>query len=456
MPSLEIMKQCLLNIPVNDYWIISSFVKLYDSMLASYKVIPEPADTNIITLPEDVVEKTKEKAAMSASTLLQIEAYFIFCSIWTFGALLATQNDRDTYDEFLRERIGMTEPVDESANLTGIKRNLTSKSLISVHEIFKISDNSVSRPNFTLVLKRNLKVFDIIYDKERKDWVKWGEDSHDPHTSATESTDNREQPVPELIIVPTSIIMKTSFILKQLADSKKNVLLIGQTGTGKSILIRQIIKNQLGNPNSLPLFIPFNSNTTPSSLQDIIESKLERHRKGVLEPILGKYLIVIAEDVHMANADSHGTKPTLELMRQFFDHEGLYDSKFNDFKRLENVFFLASLAARPGQPLPSSTRILRHFTLIPLPQPTDKSLHEIFDMIFSEISSRFSERATRGLEQRIVDATISLFFKIENEFRPTPNRIHYTFNIREINSLFKGMSICNPKSIRKKENLVRL
>ena len=73
-----------------------------------------------------------------------------------------------------------------------------------------------------------------------------------------------------------------------------------------------------------------------------------------------------------------------------------------------------------------------------------------------EISKKFSERATRGIEDRIVTSTLSLYRKIEEEFKPTPNTVHYTFNIRDVGNVFKGMSLCNPKTIRKKDNLIRL
>ncbi|CAG9319005.1 unnamed protein product [Blepharisma stoltei] len=455
-PSLEIMRQCPLNIPTNDYWIVSSFIKLYDSMLSAYKAAPEQEDSSLIALPENITEKTKAKAAISASTLLQLEAFFIFSSIWTFGALLTDQSDKDSYDEFLKERVGLAEPTDESATFTSLKKSRTSRSVISSYQgHFKISEDTIPRPNFSLLLKRKLSIYDIIYDKDRKDWIKWGDDSRDPHNVIDEG-DNREQPAAELIIVPTSIITKTSYLIKLLSDSKKNILLTGQTGTGKSILVRQFMKFQLMDPGSLQLLVPFTSFTTSLGLQDQLESKLERHRKGVLAPIYGKYMVLVAEDIHMATQDEHGAKPTLELMRQFLDHEGLYDSKFSDFKTLENIFFLCSLTQKPQQMLATSIRILRHYALIPLSPPTEKLLHEIYDIIFGEISTRFSERATRGLEQRIVDATIALFFKIQEVFRPTPTRVHYNFNIRDINFLLKGMSICNPKSIRKKENLIRL
>ena len=97
-----------------------------------------------------------------------------------------------------------------------------------------------------------------------------------------------------------------------------------------------------------------------------------------------------------------------------------------------------------------STRILRHYTLFTLGQPTDHTLNEIFQLIFSELCTKFPERASRGLNNRVVEATIDLYREVQRTFKPTPSCVHYSFNIRDISTLFKGMSICNSKTMRKK------
>ena len=97
-----------------------------------------------------------------------------------------------------------------------------------------------------------------------------------------------------------------------------------------------------------------------------------------------------------------------------------------------------------------STRILRHYTLFTLAYPSDKTFVEIFGPIFKELCFKFPERATRGLETRVVEATLEVYRKVEAEFKPTPSKIHYTFNVRDISTMFKGMSICNTKTMRKK------
>ena len=258
------------------------------------------------------------------------------------------------------------------------------------------------------------------------------------------------------MIVPTRDITKASYIIELYAEAKKSLLITGPTGTGKSVLLKQFNAKKLKSTDFITTMINFTATITSESFQKRIESKLERHRKGILAPILGRNLIVVVEDIHMASQDAQGVHSSLELLRQWFDYAGWFDMKFSDFRKLENLFYIAAMTPRLGNEKSMSSRVLRHFALVTIGQPTDRTFHEIFETIYSEISKKFNERATRGIEERIVTATLDLYRKVEDEFKPTPNRIHYTFNIRDVGNVFKGMSLCNPKTIRKKDNLIRL
>jgi dynein heavy chain, axonemal len=395
-------------------------------------------------------QKESKNTGLSASALFTIESSFIFSTVWTFGSIMSNNKDKEGFDEFLRERIGIEDLSEDIPSISSIRKNIVQTTATSLN-YFNISPDIVQRPNFALPLKRKIKVFDMLYDKERKDWIKF-DDLVPPSTS----DNSPEKDSPELMIVPTHDITKAFYLIELYSDAKKSLLITGPTGTGKSVLLKQYMAKQLKSNEAITMMINFTATITSESFQKRVESKLERHRKGILAPVLGRHLIVIAEDVHMASQDVQGVHPSLELLRQWFDYSGWFDMKFSDFRKLENLFYIAAMTPRLGNEKSMSYRILRHFALITMGQPSDMTFHEIFETIYSEISKKFSERATRGIEDRIVTATLELYRKVEEEFKPTPNRIHYTFNIRDVGNVFKGMSLCNPKTIRKKDNLIRL
>ena len=52
-----------------------------------------------------------------------------------------------------------------------------------------------------------------------------------------------------------------------------------------------------------------------------------------------------------------------------------------------------------------------------------------------------------GLGSSIVDSTINIYEMITSQLLPTPNKSHYTFNLRDLSKVFQGMLMMDIKSI---------
>ncbi|CAG5929115.1 unnamed protein product [Menidia menidia] len=265
---------------------------------------------------------------------------------------------------------------------------------------------------------------------------------------------NRKQPFFETL-VPTIDTVRYGYLMENLLSVQRPVLFTGDTGVGKSVVARGLLNSIQENAGYLLVFINFSAQTSSARTQEIIESKLEKRRKNILGPPANKKLVVFVDDLNMPKLDRYGSQPPIELLRQFQDFSGFYDRNKFFWKEVQEMTIAAACAPPGGGRNPVSPRLIRHFSMLCLPTPSEQSLKQIFRAILSGFLSDFCQEV-RDCALRIVDAAVEIYKRLSVDLLPTPAKSHYVFNLRDLSKCVQGMLQCEASQVRNKTQVFRL
>ncbi|KAI5723048.1 hypothetical protein M8J76_000435 [Diaphorina citri] len=261
-------------------------------------------------------------------------------------------------------------------------------------------------------------IFDYFYDKRKNgQWMTWLETVERP----TFPPNLR----PSDLIIPTNVTCMQNFFINLYLQNDVPMMFVGPTGTGKSTIVLNLLLN-LSKDKYLPNIINFSARTSSNITQEMIMAKLDRRRKGVYGPAMGKKYIVFIDDLNMPQKETYGAQPAVELLRQIIDHKHLYD-----FQTVTRVDLKASHYGG---------RLLRHMNIISIDSFNEATLSKIFTSVLDwHFSKGFTDSIVK-LSKNIVAATFHVYSESTKVFLPIPSKSHYVFNLRDFAKVIMGLT----------------
>ncbi|XP_037073992.1 LOW QUALITY PROTEIN: dynein heavy chain 3, axonemal-like, partial [Pollicipes pollicipes] len=391
----------------SDLHLVWCFTKLYTCML------------------DEIAESTQPgKDPIHPNNLTNwVQGLFVFCLPWSIGALMTTES-RVAFDALLRDI------------LLGTNKEYPKP------KSFKLGKGQLCPESGLL--------YDFMYEKrDTGRWVRW-----------IDTVDKEQLQIPanakvSELTVATDETARQSFLLDTYLAHGVPVLMVGPTGTGKSAITNSFLA-QLPRERYVLNMISFSARTSAGQTQDIVMSKLDRRRKGVFGPVMGRKCVVFVDDLNMPQKEKYGAQPPVELLRQWIDHGHWYDKKDTSTLKLIDVLFVSAMGPPGGGRNDVTGRFVRHLNVIGIDEFRDEVLNKIFGAIVDWHFAKGFDTAVARFGRTLVEATRTVYAAMVSTFLPTPAKSHYVFNLRDMARVIRGVLLVPCAQLPDAAKLVRL
>ncbi|KFP53735.1 Dynein heavy chain 17, axonemal, partial [Cathartes aura] len=293
-------------------------------------------------------------------------------------------------------------------------------------------------------------IFDYYIDLETKKFMLWTE-------KVPKFELDPEVPL-QASMVHTTETIRIRYFMDLLMEKRRPVMLVGNAGTGKSVLMRDKLE-ALGADEYLVQSVPFNFYTTSAMLQAVLEKPLEKKSGRNYGPPGTRRLIYFIDDMNMPEVDKYGTVAPHTLIRQHMDHGHWYDRNKLTLKDIHNCQYLACMNPTAGS-FTIDSRLQRHFCVFAVNFPGQEALLTVYSTILTQhlAQQRMPQAWSLGTcpPAHLCFLPTALHQKVASTFLPTAIKFHYLFNLRDLSNIFQGLLFSTPECLKSPVDLVRL
>ncbi|CBH10362.1 dynein heavy chain, putative [Trypanosoma brucei gambiense DAL972] len=394
------------------------------------KAVIPTSDLNMVRQLTTLIDTvSSQKTSLEPKAL---QCVFIFCSVWSFGALITTEEDRLRFDKFLKKITGWN--------------------------MQDVGDKFLTRFVGSGSLPERKTMYDYFFDLEDNRWKPW-------HVLVCPF----ERPPGAKfgsLLVGTPDTERNMWLLNKIVLNRTPVMLVGKSGTAKTVTIqtylRQLKQKSLEmdtdgdvHLEEMILEMNFSSRTTSLDAQRAMEDNIEKRTNTVLGPPAKKRLVVFIDDINMPKVDLYGTQQPIAFLKLLIEHQSWYDRKDLLFKNVRDTQFVSAMAPPGGGRNALDPRFVSLFTVFNVLFPSDESINTIYGQILTDAYKSMSKEVA-DMSIPLTTMTLNLYQRLFVSLPATPAKFHYIFNLRDFSRVYEGLCRATPEKFPTRQSVVRL